>query len=190
MRVLPTALPDVLLVEPDVYRDARGFLFEAFHAHKYEALGIPGPFVQDNQSVSVAGTLRGLHLQVGEPQGKLVRAIAGEVLDVAVDVRRGSPAFGRWVAVRLSAENFLQCYVPPGFAHGFYVLSESAQVEYKCTNFYDPASEVGIAWNDRELGIDWPVKQPLLSPRDAALPPLADVMDRLPRYEGGATGTR
>ena len=182
MRAMPTAIADLLVVEPDVHRDGRGFLLECFHARKYEALGIPGPFVQDNHSASAAGTLRGLHLQISEPQAKLVRVLSGEILDVAADVRRGSPTFGRWVAVRLSAENFLQCFVPAGFAHGFCVLGERAEVEYKCTAFYDPAGEIGIAWNDPQLAIDWPVTQPLLSARDAALPPLAAVMDRLPRY--------
>jgi dTDP-4-dehydrorhamnose 3,5-epimerase len=183
MRLLPCSLPEVLIIEPDVYRDARGFLVESFHARRYEALGIRGTFVQDNHSASVAPTLRGLHLQLQEPQAKLVRVVSGEVYDVAVDVRRGSPTFGQWVGVRLSAENFLQCFVPAGFAHGFCVLTERAQVEYKCTSFYNPAGEIGIAWNDPELKIDWPLGQPLLSARDAALPHLRQVMDRLPRYE-------
>jgi dTDP-4-dehydrorhamnose 3,5-epimerase len=182
MQVRPTELPDVLIVEPDVYRDARGFFLESFNARKYEAHGIPASFVQDNHSSSVARTLRGLHMQISEPQGKLVRVVAGEVFDVAVDVRHGSPTFRRWVAVRLSADNFLQCYIPPGFAHGFCVLSERAQVEYKCTSFYSAAGEIGIAWNDPDVGVDWPVTQPLLSDRDASLPKLAEVMDRLPRY--------
>jgi dTDP-4-dehydrorhamnose 3,5-epimerase len=188
MRVTPTELPEVLLVEPDVHRDARGFFLESFHSRKYEAFGIPGPFVQDNHSASAAGTLRGLHLQVKQPQGKLVRVVAGEVLDVAADVRRGSPTFGRWVAVRLSAENFLQCFVPAGFAHGFCVLSETAHLEYKCTSFYDPADEIGIAWNDPELRIAWPIERPLLSAKDAALPTLAEVGERLPRYEATSGG--
>ena len=183
MRVTPTALPDVLLIEPDVHRDARGFFLESFHAGKYETLGIRGPFVQDNHSASVRGTLRGLHMQIAEPQAKLVRAVAGEILDVAVDLRRGSPHFRRWVAVRLSAENFLHCFVPAGFAHGFCVLSDHAQVEYKCTSFYNPAGEIGIAWNDRELAIEWPIAEPRLSPGDAALPPLAAVLNHLPPYE-------
>jgi dTDP-4-dehydrorhamnose 3,5-epimerase len=183
MRLLPTSLPEVLVVQPDVHRDARGFFLESFNVRGYEAIGIKGPFVQDNHSASIAPTLRGLHLQLAEPQAKLVRVVAGEVFDVAVDVRLGSPTFGRWFGVRLSAENFLQCYVPEGFAHGFCVLSERAQVEYKVTSFYNPAGELGIAWNDSELGIEWPVERPLLSTRDAGLPRLADVMDRLPRYE-------
>ncbi|HSL23670.1 MAG TPA: dTDP-4-dehydrorhamnose 3,5-epimerase [Vicinamibacterales bacterium] len=182
MRVVPTELPGVLLIEPDVHRDNRGFFLESFHAAKYDALGIRGPFVQDNHSLSGPRTLRGMHLQLREPQGKLVRVLEGEVLDVAVDVRRGSPAFGRWVATRLSAGNFRQCFVPPGFAHGFYVLSDRAQVEYKCTSFYDPASEIGIAWNDPEIGIEWPDDRPVLSPKDAALPTLSAAFDRLPAY--------
>lgn len=180
MRVLETALPEVLLVEPDVHRDARGFFLESYHAAKYERLGIAGPFVQDNHSRSRARTLRGLHLQVTPPQGKLVRVIAGEILDIAADVRRGSPTFGRWVSARLSEDNFRQCYVPAGFAHGFYVLTDEAQIEYKCTNPYDPSGELGIAWNDPQLAIEWPDRDPILSNRDAALPRLADVLDRLP----------
>jgi dTDP-4-dehydrorhamnose 3,5-epimerase len=180
MRAVPTGLPQVLVIEPDVYRDGRGFFLESYHATKYDELGIPGPFVQDNHSKSRARTLRGLHMQVRKPQGKLVRAIEGEVLDVAVDVRRGSPTFGRWVSVRLSADNFRQCFIPPGFAHGFYVLSDEAQIEYKCTSPYDPGGELGIIWNDPELAIDWPDREPILSGKDAALPRLADVLDRLP----------
>jgi dTDP-4-dehydrorhamnose 3,5-epimerase len=180
MRIVATALPEVLLVEPDVHRDARGFFLESYHAGKYEKLGIAGPFVQDNHSRSRARTLRGLHLQIEPPQGKLVRVIAGEVLDLAADVRRGSPTFGRWVSTRLSAENFRQCYIPAGFAHGFYVLSDEAQVEYKCTSPYDPSGELGVVWNDPQLAIEWPDPEPILSDRDAALPRLADLLDRLP----------
>jgi dTDP-4-dehydrorhamnose 3,5-epimerase len=177
----PTVLPEVLLIDPDVHRDSRGFFLETYHTAKYRAAGIHEPFVQDNHSRSTAGTLRGLHLQTREPQGKLVRVIAGEIFDVAVDVRLGSPSFGRWVGVTLSAEAFRQCYIPPGFAHGFCVLSSVAEVEYKCTALYDPASEIGIAWNDPELKIEWPVSQPHLSDRDARLGPLDRVLDRLPR---------
>jgi dTDP-4-dehydrorhamnose 3,5-epimerase len=183
MRLLPSSLPEVLVIEPDVHRDSRGFLLESFHAERYEAVGIKGPFVQDNHSASVASTLRGLHLQLNAPQAKLVRVVFGEVFDVAVDVRRGSPTFGRWLGARLSGENFLQYYVPEGFAHGFCVLSERAHVEYKVTSFYNPAGELGIAWNDPDLGIEWPVDRPLLSARDAGLPRLCEVLDLLPRYE-------
>ena len=174
MRVTPTAIPDVLIIEPDLHADRRGFFLERYHADRYLQHGITGPFVQDNHSRSVAGTLRGLHLQVRHPQGKLIHVIEGEVFDVAVDVRRGSPTFGRWVGVTLSAENFKQVYVPPGFAHGFCVVSPVAQLEYKCTDFYDPANEIGIAWNDPAIGIAWPVTQPLLSDRDTRHPTLAD----------------
>ena len=182
MQVIPTKLPGVVIIEPDVHRDGRGFLVETFHADRYRRHGIGGPFVQDNHSRSTGGTLRGLHLQHPHAQGKLIRVIAGVIFDVAVDVRRGSPTFGRWVGVTLSAENFRQCYVPAGFAHGFCVVGEIAEVIYKSTDVYDPASEVGIAWNDPSLAIDWPVREPSLSPRDRANPILADVMDRLPEY--------
>lgn len=182
MRAIPTELPEVLIVDPDVHRDARGFFLESFHADKYRALGITGPFVQDNHSRSLRGTIRGLHLQVRNPQGKLVRVIQGEIFDVAVDVRRGSPTFGRWVGVSLSAESFRQCYVPPGFAHGFSVLSEIAEIEYKCTALYDPAGEVGVAWNDPALNISWSVADPILSERDRSHPPLASLAGALPIY--------
>jgi len=170
------------VVEPDVHRDARGFFLETYNEAKYAAGGIEGPFVQDNQSRSTRGTLRGLHLQGGRPQAKLVRVTEGEIFDVAVDVRRGSPTFGRWVGTSLSADNFRQCYVPPGFAHGFCVLSESAQVEYKCTELYDPAQELGIAWDDPEIAIAWPVNAPILSGRDSRHPHLKALVDRLPVY--------
>jgi dTDP-4-dehydrorhamnose 3,5-epimerase len=179
MQVVPTAIPEVLIVEPDVHR---GFFLESYHVAKFQTLGIPGPFVQDNHSKSRARTLRGLHLQLDEPQAKLVRVVAGEVLDVAADVRRGSPTFGRWISVRLSSENFRQCYIPPAFAHGFYVLSDGAEVEYKCSSPYNPAAEIGIVWNDPQIAIEWPDREPILSSRDAALPRLADIFDRLPRF--------
>jgi len=182
VRVVPTEIPGVLIVEPDVHADGRGFFIETYHAERYREQGIDGPFVQDNQSRSVAGTLRGLHLQPRRPQGKLVRVIEGEVYDVAVDVRRGSPTFGRWVSVTLTAENFKQCYIPPGFAHGFYVVSPIAQVEYKCTDFYDPVCEIGIAWNDPGLAIAWPVREPLLSARDRQHRSLGDLTDELPTW--------
>jgi dTDP-4-dehydrorhamnose 3,5-epimerase len=182
VRVVSTDLPGVLIIEPDVHQDTRGFFLETYHAAKYQAAGISDSFVQDNHSRSVQGTLRGLHLQLRRPQGKLVRVIEGEVFDVAVDVRVGSPTFGRWVGVTLSAANFLQCYVPPGFAHGFAVVSPVAQVEYKCTDVYDPDGELGIAWNDPAIGIDWPIAEPLLSARDMQHPPLAALMERLPLF--------
>jgi dTDP-4-dehydrorhamnose 3,5-epimerase len=181
MEFVPTELPGVLVLEPRVQRDERGFFLETYRADQFAPHHIP-PFVQDNHSRSAARTLRGLHLQTGPLQGKLVRVVEGEIYDVAVDVRLGSPTFGRWVAVVLSAANFRQCYIPPGFAHGFCVRNAAAQVEYKCTEFYDPSSEIGIAWNDPDLGIPWPVAEPVLSPRDRCNPPLAAQIDRLPRY--------
>ena len=184
MRFVPTELSGVIVIVLEVHRDARGYFLETYHAEKYKAGGIDGPFVQDNHSRSMAGTLRGLHLQRRHPQGKLIRAVEGEIYDVAVDVRRGSPTFGHWVGVTLSADNFKQCYVPPGFAHGFAVLSPIAQVEYKCTDFYDPASELGIAWNDPALAIPWPVDRPSLSERDRQHPRLAEVMGLLPEWRG------
>jgi dTDP-4-dehydrorhamnose 3,5-epimerase len=183
MRVIPTELPGVLVIEPEVHRDSRGFLVETWHAPRYARLGIEGPFIQDNHTKSVGGTLRGLHLQVAAaPQAKLVRVVEGEVFDVAVDVRRGSPTFGRWVGVTLAADNFRQCYIPSGFAHGFAVTSAVAQVEYKCSAVYDPAAEIGIAWNDATLAIGWPIADPVLSDRDRRNPPLAALTDRLPLY--------
>jgi dTDP-4-dehydrorhamnose 3,5-epimerase len=184
VRFLPTELPGVILVEPDVHRDPRGFFLETYHAVKYRAGGIELPFVQDNHSRSVANTLRGLHVQSRRPQGKLVRALNGEIFDVAVDVRRGSPTFGRWVGTTLSAGSFRQLYVPPGFAHGFCVTSEAADVAYKCTEPYDPEDEFTIAWNDPDLAIRWPVREPVLSPRDGAAPRLANVAGRLPSFPG------
>lgn len=180
MKFTPTPLPGVILVEPDVHRDGRGFFLETFHQRKYAEGGVAGPFVQDNHSHSVRGTLRGLHAQVGRPQGKLVRAMAGEMFDVAVDIRRGSPSFGRWVGYVLSDENFLQLYIPPGFAHGFCVLSERVDVEYKCTDFYEPSAEIAIAWNDPQVGVAWPIREPTLSAKDARAPLLREVLDRLP----------
>ena len=177
MKFLQTDLPGVLLVEPDVFRDARGFFLETFHAARYRAGGIPYDFVQDNHSRSVRGTLRGLHAQRKRPQGKLVRAVRGEIFDVAVDVRPGSKTFGKWAGFRLGENDFRQLFVPPGFAHGFCVLSEVAEVEYKCTEIYDRGDEIGARWDS--AGIDWPVKDPILSPKDAALPSLAELRKEL-----------
>jgi len=184
MRLVETPLAGVLRVEPRVHQDERGFFLEVFHAGKFEAQGLAVAFVQDNHSQSRRGTLRGLHLQTRAPQGKLVRCVEGEIFDVAVDVRVGSPGFGRWHGERLSAANFQQLWIPPGFAHGFCVLSERAQVEYKCTTLYDPESDLAIAWNDPALGVEWPLAEPLLSAKDAAAPPLAALVGRLPRYPG------
>ena len=175
MRVIETALAGVLLVEPTIYRDHRGFFVETFHAPRYAAVGITDPFVQDNHSRSVKHTLRGLHWQIDEPQAKLIRVIEGEIFDVAVDVRPESPTFGKWAGAVLSADNFLQCYVPPGFAHGFCVLSDLAQVEYKCTAVYNASGERGLAWNDPDVAIAWPVDAPLLSARDQQHPTLREL---------------
>jgi dTDP-4-dehydrorhamnose 3,5-epimerase len=182
LRFEETDLPGVFVVEPDVHGDERGFLLETYHAGKYADGGIGATFVQDNHSRSKQGILRGLHLQVRHPQGKLVRVVEGEVFDVAVDVRRGSPHFGKHVAVHLSAANFTQLYVPPGFAHGFLVTSEVAQFEYKCTDFYQPEDEMTIAWNDPDIDIRWPISEPSLNPRDANAPSLAEAMNLLPVY--------
>lgn len=190
-RVTPTVLSEVLIIDPDVHQDARGFFLETYHAPKYREFGITLPFVQDNHSRSSEGTLRGIHLQTGAPQAKLLRVIKGAILDVAVDLRVGSATFGQWVSAVLSGENFREMYVPPGFGHAFYVTEGPADVEYKCTAVYDPAAEIGIAWNDPELAIAWPSMDPVLSPRDRALPPLARVLDRLPNvseYRAAAKG--
>jgi dTDP-4-dehydrorhamnose 3,5-epimerase len=182
VRVLDTSLPGVLLIEPDIHRDERGFFLETYHGAKYLALGIGTSFVQDNRSRSARGTVRGLHLQVARPQAKLIQVIEGTIFDVAVDVRKGSPTFGRWVGTVLSAENFVQCYIPEGFAHGFAVTSDVAQIEYKCSDFHDASAELGIAWNDPQVAIEWPVTDPLLSDRDRRHPTLAAAADRLPIY--------
>lgn len=181
-----TDIPGVLLVEPDVHRDPRGFFLETYHRTKYADGGIDVAFVQDNHSRSTAGTLRGLHAQLTRPQGKLVRAVRGEIFDVAVDIRRASPTFGRWVGERLSAEDFRQLYIPPGFAHGFCVTRGPVQVEYKVTTLYDPGDEIVIAWNDPDLAIDWPIEDPVLSTRDAKAPPITGVLDRLPVFPDAA----
>ena len=173
MNVLSTALPGVILIEPRVFGDDRGFFFESFHAERYAEAGITGAFVQDNISFSKRDVLRGLHVQNPNPQGKLVFVLEGEVTDVAVDVRRGSPTFGQWVAVVLSASNRRQIWVPEGFAHGFCVTSEEALVCYKCTDVYNPAGEMSLIWNDPDMGIVWPTDAPVLSAKDAAAPSLA-----------------
>ena len=179
MRFLPREIPEVILVEPTVHRDDRGFFLETYHQRKFSEGGITAAFVQDNHSYSVRGTLRGLHAQLKKPQGKLVRAVVGEIFDVAVDIRPDSPTFGKWVGEVLSGENLRQLWVPPGFAHGFCVVSETAHVLYKCTEIYDPQDEIVIAWNDPRIGIDWPVEKPLLSPRDLTAPKLTEIQDRL-----------
>lgn len=178
MRVLPTDLPGVLVIEPAVHRDQRGFFLETYHEARYDEAGIPGPFVQDNHSRSMRGVLRGLHGQGRQPQGKLVRVLLGEIFDVAVDIRAGSPTFGRWTGVALDAQSFRQIWIPPGFLHGFCVLSEWAEIEYKCTAPYDRDDEIGVVWNDPDIGIAWPIEKPAISPKDAALPRLAALRER------------
>jgi dTDP-4-dehydrorhamnose 3,5-epimerase len=174
MKVTETELPGVVLVEPRVFFDERGFFLEAFHIERYAASGVPTGFVQDNLSRSRRGTLRGLHFQEPKAQAKLVQVIHGTVFDVVVDVRRGSPTFGRWLGLELSGEAPRQLWIPPGFAHGFCVTSESADFYYKCTALYAPEAERSIRWNDPQIGIQWPLRDPILSPKDAAAPLLAD----------------
>ena len=170
MKIIETAIPDVLLLEPTVHGDARGYFMETFREAWFKENGIDLRFVQGNQSRSVQGTLRGLHYQLKQPQGKLVRVVSGEVFDVAVDMRKGSATFGQWAGDILSAENKRQLWVPPGFAHGFYVVSEAAELTYKCTDYYCPEHEHGLLWNDPAVGIEWPLltDAPLLSGKDGA----------------------
>ena len=176
MKVLETSLPGVLIIEPAVYADARGFFVETFQVDRYRReAGITLPFVQDNLSRSQRGVLRGLHAQRRHPQGKLVRVARGEIFDVAVDIDPNSEHFGRWTGARLSETSQRQIWIPPGYAHGFVVLSDIADVEYKCTDSYFPGDEIGVVWNDPAIGIDWPISDPFLSPKDAALPGLAQL---------------
>jgi dTDP-4-dehydrorhamnose 3,5-epimerase len=175
MNVLATAIPDVLLIEPRVFRDDRGYFLETYQARRYAEAGVPGATVQDNLSGSRKGVLRGLHYQRRRPQGKLVSVVAGAVFDVAVDLRRSSPTFGRWVGVELTAESRRQLWVPPGLAHGFYVLSDWAEVLYKVTDYYSPEEERTLLWDDPAVGVRWPLaagEAPLLSPKDARGLPL------------------
>ncbi len=171
MKFQPTKLAGVVLIEPDVYGDKRGFFMETWHARKFASAGIDAAFVQDNHSRSVQGTLRGLHLQMRQPQGKLVEVVVGKIFDVTVDLRRDSPTFHQWESFELSADNHRVLWVPPGFAHGFYTLSEAAEIIYKCTDFYAPEHERTLRWNDPELAIGWPLpagRTPILSERDAS----------------------
>jgi len=171
MQIIATPIPDVLVLEPRVFGDERGFFFESWNQREFARLGLPAQFVQDNHSKSARGILRGLHYQTQQVQGKLVRVVAGEVFDVAVDMRRGSPTLGRWAGALLSAENRRMMWIPPGFAHGFYVTADSAEFIYKCTDFYAPEHEVSLRWDDPAIGIDWPLidgKPPVLSAKDAA----------------------
>ncbi|HUQ16050.1 MAG TPA: dTDP-4-dehydrorhamnose 3,5-epimerase [Gemmatimonadales bacterium] len=170
MKFTPTAIPDVIVVEPAVHEDDRGFLMETWHAGKFRQAGLDLAFVQDNHSRSVRNTIRGLHYQIGRPQGKLLRAVAGEIFDVAVDLRRSSPTYRRWVGVTLSAANRLQVWIPEGFAHGFYVTGDGAEVVYKCTGIYSAEDERTLRWDDPAIGISWPLgsEPPLVSAKDAA----------------------
>jgi dTDP-4-dehydrorhamnose 3,5-epimerase len=180
-----TSLPGVWSIQPDMFRDARGFFMETYHQARFAALGIAESFLQDNHSCSCKGTLRGLHYQLHRPQAKLCRVIEGRALDVAVDIRMGSPHFGKWTSVLLSAATGNQVYIPAGFAHGFLALTESVQLLYKCSDFYDAADEHGIAWNDPALAIAWGIPNPLVSAKDAAYSTLAAVLPEfLPRHPG------
>ena len=170
MKFTPTSIPDIILIEPNLFGDERGFFMETFRAALFAEAGIPIQFIQDNHSGSRQGALRGLHYQIHQTQGKLLRVVAGEIFDVAVDIRRSSPSFGKWEGIYLSAKNKLQVWIPPGFAHGFYVLSDWAEVLYKTTDYYAPQWERTILWNDPEIGIQWPLIEgapPTLSPKDA-----------------------
>ena len=185
MKITSMSLPEVLLFEPKRFGDARGYFLETWHEERYAAAGIKLGFVQDNLSRSAHGILRGLHLQHPNAQGKLVYVLAGEVFDVAVDARAGSPNFGKWTGALLSSEDHRQLWIPPGFAHGFCVTSDTALFAYKCTALYSVADELGVAWNDPAIAIPWPVAEPQLSAKDKTLPRLADIDPaRLPRYQG------
>jgi dTDP-4-dehydrorhamnose 3,5-epimerase len=175
MKINPTSIPDVLVIEPDVYGDHRGFFMETWRKEWFQ--GVPGKveFVQDNQSKSIKGTLRGLHYQIKQPQGKYVRVLQGEIYDVVVDLREQSPSFGKWLGITLSSENKIGLWVPPGFAHGFYVTSETAEITYKCTDYYAADFERSLLWNDPEIGIDWPIHEGgvILSEKDENAAPLS-----------------
>ena len=179
MNVIKTKIADLLIIEPKVFGDERGFFYETYQDARYKAAGITADFVQDNRSRSTQNVLRGLHFQKTKPQGKLVTVTQGRVFDVAVDLRPDSPTFGQHESVLLTGENKIQFYIPPGFAHGFCVLSETADFQYKCTDYYDPADESGLLWNDPALGIEWPLTEPLLSPKDSVQPTLAQIRDNL-----------
>jgi len=184
MKIIETPLAGVLIIEPDIFEDPRGFFMETFHNKRYAEAGIDCRFVQDNLSFSVKNTLRGLHFQINIPQAKLVQAISGEVFDVAVDLRAGSKTFGSWTGVRLSAANKRQVFIPEGFAHGFCVLSETAYFSYKCSQLYAPEDEGGILWSDPGIGIDWPLKDPLVSEKDSRFKRLSELRpEKLPAME-------
>ena len=182
MEVTACALPEVLLITPRVFSDSRGFFLESYNANEFARAGITARFVQDNHSRSRRGVLRGLHYQLGQPQGKLVRVVRGAIFDVAADVRVGSPTFGKWVGLKLDDDRKQALWIPPGFAHGFCALSDDTDVAYKTTDFYAPASERGIIWNDPLLGITWPIDHPVVAARDLAFPPLSLTRQDLPKY--------
>ena len=185
MNVFPTDLDGVIMLEPDVFGDHRGFFLESYHKQRYSEVGIKETFVQDNLSFSTSNTLRGLHYQHPQGQAKLVQVLEGEIYDVAVDIRYGSPSFGRWTGALLSSENRRQFFIPKGYAHGFCVLSDTALFHYKCSGYYAPQHEGGICWDDPGLGIDWPVNSPTLSERDLNFQRLGDInLQRLPTYRG------
>lgn len=184
MKFIETSLPGCVIIEPQVFGDSRGFFYESYNESKYRDAGIDRRFVQSNVSRSARGVLRGLHYQWPHPQGKLVSVLEGEVYDVAVDIRRGSPTFGQWTGVMLTAENHRHFWIPEGFAHGFCVVSDYATFSYQCTDLYNAQADGGVRWNDPAIGIDWPVTDPLLSDKDSKAPLLADVADgRLPEYK-------
>ena len=179
MNIIKTKLDGLLIIEPKVFGDERGFFYETYHEQRYKNAGIKESFVQDNRSRSTGNVLRGLHFQKRKPQGKLVTVTAGTVFDVAADLREDSPTFGQYESIILSGDNRLQFYIPPGFAHGFCVLSDIADFQYKCTDFYDPTDEGGIIWNDNSININWPISEPNLSLKDKELPSLEDVRKQL-----------
>jgi dTDP-4-dehydrorhamnose 3,5-epimerase len=185
LEVTPLAIPDVLLISPRVFSDARGFFLESYNANEFARAGIGARFVQDNHSRSVRGVLRGLHYQLEHPQGKLVRVVRGAIFDVAADIRIGSPTFGKWVGVTLDDDRKQSLWIPEGFAHGFCVLSEQADVSYKATDFYAPMAEKGVIWNDTMLNIDWPIENPSLSPKDIGYLSLSLTRGDLPKYLTG-----
>lgn len=184
MNITETAFPGVFLIEPRLFRDDRGHFMETYRSNHYSDKADIPPFVQDNLSFSLRGVLRGLHYQLGRPQGKLIMVVQGEILDVAVDIRKGSPTMGKWLGISLSSENHRQIYIPPGFAHGFCVVSNTATVLYKCTDYYAPQEERGIRWDDPALGIQWPTTEPILSAKDRFYPPLDSLApEQLPVFE-------
>ena len=178
MKVIETKLPGVLIIEPEVFGDSRGFFKEAFQVQRYREAGIEHEFVQDNHSRSQKGVLRGLHFQITKPQGKLVSCSQGAVFDVAVDIDPLSTSFGYYVGIELTEDNHRQFWVPPGYAHGFCVLTDTADFQYKCTDYYDPSDEGGLIWNDLDVAIEWPIDQPLLSDKDATLPTLKELVNQ------------